>query len=52
MMHNLIETTPPKSKADLEFMITQMVDSIQLVAFEHYKDNFDNQDEWEDVYYK
>ena len=52
MIHNLIETTPPKSKADLEFMITQMVDSIQLVAFEHYEDNFDNQDEWEDIYYK
>ena len=52
MMHNLIETTPPKSKEDLEFMITQMVDSIQSVALEHYKDNFDNQDEWEDIYYK
>lgn len=52
MMHNLIEDTPPKSKADLEFMIMQIVDTIQTVAFDHYKDNFDNQDEWEDIYYK
>lgn len=52
MMHNLIEDTPPKSKADLEFMIMQIVDTIQMVAFDHYKDNFDNQDEWEDIYYK
>lgn len=52
MMHDLIETTSPESKKELEFMITQMVDSIQTVAFDHYKDNFNNQDEWEDLYYK
>lgn len=52
MLHDLIETAQPKSKAELEFMITQMVDSIQLVAFENYKDTFGNQDEWEDIYYK
>lgn len=52
MMHDLIETTSPESKKELEFMIIQMVDSIQTVAAEHYKDNFDNQDEWEDIYDK
>jgi hypothetical protein len=52
MMHDLIETMSPESKKELEFMIMQMVDSIQTVASEHYKDNFDNQDEWEDIYYR
>ena len=52
MMHNLIETTPPKNKKELEFMVQSMVDSIQLVASEHFRDNFDNRNEWEDIYYK
>lgn len=52
MMHDLIETIPPESKKELEFMITQLVDSIQTVASEYYRDNFDITDEWEDLYYK
>jgi hypothetical protein len=52
MMHNLIETTPPKTKKDLEFMTKQIIDSIQLVVWEHFNDNLKNEDEWEDIYYR
>lgn len=50
MVHNLLEQTPPKNKKELVFMIRGMIDSIQIVAQEHFYDNFDNQDEWEDIY--
>jgi hypothetical protein len=50
MVHNLLETTPPKSKKELEFIISGIIDAIQTVAFEHYNDNFPCQYEWEDIY--
>ena len=50
MVHNLLEQTPPKNKKELVFMIKGMIDSIQIVAQEHFYDNFENQDEWEDIY--
>lgn len=50
MVHNLLEQTPPKNKKELVFMIRGMIDSIQIVAQEHFYDNFENQGEWEDIY--
>lgn len=50
VVHNLLEQTPPKNKKELVFMIRGMIDSIQLVAQEYFCDNFENQDEWEDIY--
>lgn len=52
MVHNLLEQISPKNKKELVFIIKGMIDSIQTVAQEHFYDNFESQDEWEDIYYE
>ena len=51
MISDILENTPPKNREDLDWMIKKMVDSVQLVAWEYWKDEFPEEDEWEDVYY-
>ena len=51
MIADILENTPPKNRKDLDWMVKKMVDSIQLVAWEYWKDEFPEEDEWEDVYY-
>jgi hypothetical protein len=51
MIADILENTPPKNREDLDWMIKKMVDSIQLVAWEYWKEEFKEEDEWEDVYY-
>lgn len=51
MVADLLEKTPPSGRKDLDWMVKQMIDSIQLVAGEYWKDEFPEEDEWEDLYY-
>lgn len=51
MIADILENTPPKNRKDLDWMVKKMVDSVQLVAWEYWKDEFPEEDEWEDVYY-
>ena len=51
MISDILENTPPKNRNDLDWMVKRMVDSVQLVAWEYWKDEFPEEDEWEDVYY-
>ena len=51
MIADILENTPPKNRKDLDWMVKMMVDSVQLVAWEHWNDEFPDEDEWEDVYY-
>ena len=51
MIADMLENTPPKNRSDLDWMVKQMVDGIQLVAWEYWKDEFPDEEEWEDVYY-
>lgn len=51
MITDILENTPPKNREDLDWMIKKMVDSVQLVAWEYWKDEFPEEDEREDVYY-
>ena len=51
MIADILENTPPKNRNDLDWMVKRMVDSVQLVAWEYWKDEFPEEDEWEDVYY-
>lgn len=51
MIADILENTPPKNRKDLDWMVKKMVDGVQLVAWEYWKDEFPEEDEWEDVYY-
>ena len=51
MIADMLENTPPKNRSDLGWMVKKMVDGIQLVAWEYWKDEFHDEEEWEDVYY-
>lgn len=51
MIADILDNTPPKNRKDLDWMVKRMVDSVQLVAWEYWKDEFPEEDEWEDVYY-
>ena len=51
MIADMLEKTPPKNRSDLNWMVQKMVDSIQLVAWEYWKDEFPEEDEWEDMYF-
>lgn len=51
MIADILENTPPKNRSDLDWMVKTMVDSIQLVAWEYWEDEFPDEEEWEDVYY-
>ena len=51
MITDILENTPPKNRKDLDWIVKRMVDSVQLVAWEYWKDEFPEEDEWEDVYY-
>ena len=51
MIADMLENTPPKNRSDLDWMVKQMVDGIQLVAWEYWEDEFPDEEEWEDVYY-
>lgn len=51
MVADMLENTPPSGRKDLDWMVKQMIDSIQLVAWEYWRDEFPEEDEWEDLYY-
>lgn len=51
MIADMLENTPPKNRSDLDWMVQKMVDGIQLAAWEYWKDEFPDEEEWEDVYY-
>jgi hypothetical protein len=51
MIADMLENTHPSKRQYLDWMVKQMVDSIQLVAWEYWKDEFPDEDEWEDLYY-
>ena len=51
MIGDIIEDISPDSIEDLEWMVTKMVDAIQLCAWEYVNDSDDIEDEWEDVFY-
>jgi hypothetical protein len=51
MIADILENTPPKNRKDLDWMVKQMIDSIQLTAGEYWEDEFPDEEEWEDVYY-
>ena len=48
---DIIESIEPKNMKDLEWMVKQMIESTQLVAWEYVNDSDDIEEEWEDVYY-
>lgn len=52
MVSEILENTPPSNRKDLEWMVKKMVDSVQLVAWEYWNDEFPDEDEWEDLYYE
>lgn len=51
MIGDIIEDISPDSIEDLEWMVTKMVDAIQLCAWEYVDESDDIEDEWEDVFY-
>ncbi len=51
MIGDIIEDISPDSIEDLEWMVTKMVDVIQLCAWEYVNESDDIEDEWEDVFY-
>lgn len=51
MIGDIIEDISPDSIEDLEWMVTKMVDAIQLCAWEYVNESDDIEDEWEDVFY-
>lgn len=51
MIGDIIEDVSPDSIEDLEWMVTKMVNAIQLCAWEYVNDSDDIEDEWEDVFY-
>lgn len=51
MIGDIIEDVSPDSVEDLEWMVTKMVDAIQLCAWEYVNESDDIEDEWEDVFY-
>lgn len=51
MIGDIIEDISPDSIEDLEWMVTKMVDAIQLCAWEYVNESDNIEDEWEDVFY-
>ena len=51
MIGDIIEDISPDNIEDLEWMVTKMVDAIQLCAWEYVNESDDIEDEWEDVFY-
>ena len=52
MIGDILEGVSPDDMSDLEWMVTKMVDAIQLCAWEYVNDSDDIKDEWEDVFYR
>lgn len=50
MIGDEIEAIQPKTKEDLEWIVSRMIDSIQLCAYEYVEDCDAIDEEWEDVY--
>lgn len=51
MIADIIDAVEPKSIKDLEWMVSKMVDAVQLCAWEYTNDSDDIEDEWEDIYF-
>ena len=51
MIGDIIEDISPDNTEDLEWMVTKMVDAIQLCAWEYVNESDNIEDEWEDVFY-
>lgn len=50
MISDILCEVEEKSESDLKWMVKCLVDSLQLVAWEHATEDM-NLDEWEDLFY-
>jgi hypothetical protein len=52
MIADIIDEIGPKDMKDLEWMVTKMVNAVQLCAWEYVNDSDEIEDEWEDIFYE
>ena len=51
MIGDIIENISPDNIAELNWMVSKMVNAIQLCAWEYVNESDDIEDEWEDIFY-